>query len=157
MARRLVVTRVDEGSIIARFREAYDAIAPYAKDAIEFSKAAENLTGFVRRIYHLIVRAKERPEESDLFRNKRRPGVKSSEKLLQTAISAGGEVEVQRKLPGGEEISFRVTSLEAVRIREQAKAAAENHLSYTYLATPKMQRDLPSRPGTPALFDASGI
>jgi hypothetical protein len=118
--RTLVVARVDQGSIIARLREAYDAVSPYAKDALEFAKAAKNLTEFARRIYHLIGQAKEAPDASDLFRNKRRAGVKSSEKLLQIAISAGGEVEVQRKLPNGEEISFRFTSLEAVRIREQA-------------------------------------
>jgi hypothetical protein len=154
--RTLVVAHVYEGSIIARLREALDAIAPYTKEALEFSKAAKNLTEFASRMYHLIVRAKEDPVGSDLFRNKRRPGVKSSEKLLEIAMSVGGEVEVQRKLPSGEEINFRVTSLEAVRIREEGRTAIEDRSHY-YLPLSESKRRLPGNSGTPALFDASSI
>jgi hypothetical protein len=120
--RTLVVVRLETGSIVARLQEMYDAIAPYAQTSLEFLKAANNLRRFAEILKGLISKAKDHPEEGDLFRKKRRPGVGSAERLLRIAMDAGGEVEVRQRLPDGQEIGIKVTSLDAIKIREEAKA-----------------------------------
>jgi hypothetical protein len=120
--RILVVSRLETGSVIAHLQEFYNAAVPYVQDSLEYLKAANNLRKFVKTLRGFIGRAKEHPQKSDLFQKKRKPGVISAEKILRIAIDAGGEVEVHQKLPDGEEIEIKVTSLEAVQIREQAKA-----------------------------------
>jgi hypothetical protein len=115
--RILVVVHLEAGSLVAILQE----IAPYAKMGLDLVRAAKNLKEFVLILWEFIRKAKDHPKESDLFRRKKSPGIRSAEKLLQIAINSCAEVEFERKSPDGEEIRFRVRPSDAMQIRKQAE------------------------------------
>jgi hypothetical protein len=118
--RTLVIAAVETGSIIVHLRDAYEAIAPYVPAALELAKIAKNLKEFVEVLRTLFASAKADPKRGGLFQKKRSPGIKSAEQMAKMVIASGGEVELHHKQPDGEKISVKLTSLEAIRIREQA-------------------------------------
>lgn len=120
----LAIAGLEGGSIIARLQEAYTAAVPYAQTAWEVANAAKNLREFVQILRDLFGRAKDDPKKVPLFQRKKSPpGITSVEAMVKTAISGGGELEVYYK-GRGEEVSVRVVSAEAIKIREQAIISA---------------------------------
>jgi hypothetical protein len=119
--RTLVVVGLETGSIITMLQEAYTTLAPYGPMAIDVLHAAKNLSDFVTLLKGIIGTATD-PKKGWLSRKKKRPGDRSAERLLQIALKTDGEVELQRRSPDGEELALRVTSGDAIRIRDKASA-----------------------------------
>jgi hypothetical protein len=90
--RTLVVTELHTGTILAHLQEALDAIAPYAKTGLDLLKAAKNLKQFAEILRGFIGKAKDHPEEGDLFQKKpsRRSNISRESSFYQPVSFTAG-------------------------------------------------------------------
>jgi hypothetical protein len=117
--RTLVIAGLETGSIIAHLQEAYATFGPYAQTIWELANTAKHLKEFVEILRDLLGKAKDDPQNVGLFQRKKSPpGIESLEALAKITINGGGEAELRYS---GEEIIARLTSSEALKIREQTK------------------------------------
>lgn len=120
--RSLIVSRIESGSLRLWLRELLDFAVANAPLAMEYLRAARDLKRLYETLRDLIGTAKANPRQSDLFRNRQRPGLRSVERLVNIAIAAGGELELQYQGPDGESLKVKYTAPEARQIKEQVES-----------------------------------
>jgi hypothetical protein len=109
------------GSFCAYLRDALDAFAPYGKDALEIVKAVKGIEAFAQTLTGVFVRAKEHPDALNEARNRRRVGARSIEAIVKIAAKSQSVVELRHWTADGEIMDLKVTPIEAVQIREDAR------------------------------------
>jgi hypothetical protein len=124
--RTLVVTRVESGSLIATLTDLAIAAAPYVQGAIAVGGAIKGIADLVKLLKSLLGKDKSGQPDKRLYRRgRKKPGVRSAEALLKIAADSRGEVRLSHKTPKGETLEFKITPVEAIRIREGARASDE--------------------------------
>jgi hypothetical protein len=134
--RRLVVTRVEPGTLTAVLKDAVVAFAPYVADAVEVAKGLNGVANFASTLRDLLEKLRN---SGPKVTAKKSAGQTALEHFLKVVAKSGGEGEFEFSTKT-ENIKARVTSGEAIKLREHAKNAR------------KKQR--PARPADPlALTD----
>jgi hypothetical protein len=139
--RKLVVAKLESGTLLVHLQDLYNVIAPYAKHGLEAVNAANSLKKFSEVIRGMVFKAKEHPVQTVPLLEKQSPGIRSVEKIAQVVLNAGGEVEYEHRTADGEEIKFRITSPEAARIRAQQKRLRGRRKGKTRLLDPDQIAD----------------
>lgn len=148
--RTLVVTRLQQGSLIAILQDAAIAVSNYTQAATEVFTALKSLKKFSEAVRGIINSAQSSGLEVDLFKGKRRAGIRSAESLLKIAIETKGDVTFQCRTVEGDDISIQINSLEAQKVRERARISAAKlaikNESSPQIASVKQRLMLPTSP-----------
>lgn len=120
--RTLIVTRVQSGSLIAFLQDAIILVGPYLRDAVEVVKAVNAMTSFAKSIGDALDRVRHGGVKGLFGGGRKRNGLRSVEALLKIATDSGSEVTLKYTTADGDVMETRVTPVEAIRIREQAKS-----------------------------------
>ena len=139
--RTLVVSRVESGSWIATLTDIALAATPYVKNALAVGGAIKGIADLAKLLKSLLEKAKSNPpEKPSKRRGRKKPGVRSLEAMLKVAANCDGVVRGSYKSPEGETLDFEVSSLEAIRIREGARASAETMNTVPAISKPDLTR-----------------
>jgi len=114
--RVLIVTDLHTGSLFLAFADAVAKWSSLAKDAVEYLKAAEAIAKLVGAIRGAAEQSKRHPAAI----RGRRPGFRVVREIVKIAAETGAAVEVNHKLPDGEELSVRLGAQEAREIQAAA-------------------------------------
>ncbi len=154
--RTLVVIRLETGSLYAYLQDAFNQVAPYTKDALEIAKATKGIKEFARTLTEIFGRAKEHPDTLGQLKSWRHASARSIVAILKIAAESQSEIELREKTADSEITILKVTPIEAIRIREEARV----HLAS--LPSPKALARLPGNEATsrsllstPTLFQPS--
>lgn len=136
--RTLVVIRLETGSLYAYLQDAFNQVAPYTKDALEIAKATKGIKEFARTLTEIFGRAKEHPDTLGQLKSWRHASARSIVAILKIAAESQSEIELREKTADSEITILKVTPIEAIRIREEARV----HLAS--LPSPKALARLPA-------------
>jgi hypothetical protein len=154
--RTLVVTRLETGSLHAYLQDALNQVAPYAKDVLEVVKAAKGIKEFARTLTEIFGRVKEHPSTLSQLKSRRRAGARSIEAIVKIAAESQSEVDLHHETADGGIIDLKVTPIEAIRIREEARAhLASLPPAQTLARLTGNDATSKSLQSTPALFQPS--
>lgn len=115
----LSVRQVKQGSVIVFLSEAFALMAPFGAQVGDLSKGAGALIDLYRRVAGLLQSASE-GRGSELFNNKRKIGVKSAEKIIETVLKCDGEISLSIPFGADHPLEVKYTSSDALRIKERA-------------------------------------
>lgn len=122
--RKLVVERLETGSVITKLVDAAVFITPYASNAVEVSKAINAIVAFSKALRERFANAKSSEDKGAAELGMREaPGTDSVKQLARIVAKSGGEATFKCSGPGGESIEGKITSKEAIDIREREKTA----------------------------------
>jgi hypothetical protein len=140
--RVLVVSRIENGSIIATLTDAALAAAPYVAGAMVVVTAVNSITKFAENLQKWFGRAKSDEGKKRLYRKgKKTPG--------QTAAKSGSRVKVKHTTARGETLEAELTPAEVVAAAAEQTQAAEETKAI------KDDRETQLRIGAPTVRDAA--
>lgn len=113
--RRLVVTSVVAGTLTAVLMDAVIAAGPYLASATEVAKAINGVIGLGKALRERLDNARS---SNSKVGGKKSPGEASLEKFLRVVERSGGQGQFEFE-SGKEKIKAKVTSGEAIKLREQ--------------------------------------
>jgi hypothetical protein len=116
--RKLVVARVEVGSLTAILMDSAIAAGPYLANAAEVAKAVNGAISFSRALKNLYEQARNPRAKTTTSRS---PGQASLKQFLRVIEKSGGEGQFEYSSKT-EKFKVHVTSGEAREIRERAKA-----------------------------------
>ncbi len=110
----LVISRIEEGSIITTIQDALACAAPHMKDAVAIASAVNSLKGLYTSIAAVLKKAKQ-PSVAKVSEK----GFKSVVQIAKIGVSSRADVDVSYKSPDGSELTAKIT-------HREAKGALEN-------------------------------
>jgi hypothetical protein len=125
------------------------------KDALEVVKAAKGMKEFARTLTDIFGRAKERPGTLDQLKSRRRAGARSIEAIVRIAAESQSEVDLHYETADSEIIDLKVTPIDAISIREQAKAHLASLPAHSPARLTGNEAASTSLQSAPALFQPS--
>lgn len=119
--RTLVLTSVEQGSVIATLTDAALAALPYLKDAVAVFGGIKAIADLAKSLKYLLGKG-EKPADQKLFRpGRKKAGIASAETLLKIAIKSKAKVSLRHRTDNGETLEFEITPSEALNIRSDAE------------------------------------
>ena len=116
--RGLSIVSLQSGSLFVVLTDAALAALPYVAGTVAAIAGANTLHDFFQKMKRILSKAKADPVESGVFQKKRKIGMKSVERIIDTAIKSGAQIEVSYRSPDGEELTISVSSDEAQKMRQ---------------------------------------
>jgi hypothetical protein len=122
--RTLVVERLETGSVVATLMDAAILVTPYAANAVEVAKAVNAIVDFAKLLRKRFVSEKS-GKSIDAAEQGGPPalGGDSVKQLTKIVAKSGGEATFKYSRPGHESIEGKITSKEAIKIRERERTA----------------------------------
>lgn len=122
--RKLVIGRLETGSVIATLVDAAVFITPYASNAVEVSKAINAIVSFSKALRERFANAKNLKKLGATKPEIREPpGTDTVTELAKIVAKSGGEATFKYIGSDGENVQAKITSKEAIEIRERQKTA----------------------------------
>jgi len=120
--RKLVLIRLEIGSLFAALQDAVVAATPYARSALETAKAAKFISILVQYIRKLIVTAQTKETRAPEFSDKKCVGVKSVEAIAKMAIKSKSNLKIKYLSAEGDNIEIDLSPVQAVHLQEVIRA-----------------------------------
>lgn len=126
--RHLAVVSIEQGSIIATFRDWALITLPYAKDAVEVAKGAKALADFGKLLKEGIEALREgKPKKLPSRRGRKTKAERSIDAALKIAAVNGRAVRVKHVSKNGETFEVELSAPKAIEI--QAKIVEDHALN----------------------------
>lgn len=118
--RTLVVSRLQTSSLHIFLRDAYQAVEPYLKNAVEGAKGGKAIFDFAKSIREAMTRKKQL--EAVPGSPKSGPH-RSIQAMVKVAAETGSELTVRHVAADGSSFEVELTPIQAIAIRERAREA----------------------------------
>lgn len=132
-ARTLVISRVEDGSILITLLDMAQTAMPYAKGVVEAAKGGKAIIDFGKSLTGLLKAKKD--GQGSVEQSPSNAPERSIEKIVKLAVEADCNVRIQQIEADGSRLEVEVTRSEAVAIQERDHYAKEaNKLSQVSVA-----------------------
>ncbi len=126
--RNLSIVSLQNGSLWVVLTDAALMAAPYLAGTIVAVTGANTLLDFFQKLKNLLAKAKSDPVNSGIFQKKRKAGMKSIERMVETAVKSRAQIDVTYRSQDGEELTVSVSSDEASMIRQTVDSDTVNQI-----------------------------
>ncbi len=135
--RNLSIVSLKNGSLWIVLTDAALIAAPYVAGTIAVATGANTLLDFFKKLENLLSKAKSDPSDSGIFQKKRKPAMKSIERIVETAVNSSAQIEVTYRNQDGEELTVSVSPDEAKLICKTVDLGAPYRVARTDVAPAK--------------------
>lgn len=138
--RDLAIVSIQSGSLWVVLTDAALTALPYVGGTVAVLAGANTLHDFFQKLKNVLSKSKTDPQDSGIFQKKRKSGMKSVERIVETAVKSRAQIEVTYRSQDGEELSVSVSPHEAKMIRVSVDTDAGNETIRTNLLASEKAR-----------------